>query len=732
MGAGIGGLTTGTLGLPRGLPSDDITTLTPQLESGEPGTTGTTGALPAEEPFAKYVNRVLSLSEPHVMNWREQARECRRFVDGHQLSDEDLNILRAQRRPDTALNELQKFLKFASGIERRTPQALLLLARVQENLEAMGKGELMTRYYDWFCDSSSAPFERSLAFWDKLVTGIGIVDIGLSKATDLQGTPRYNHCDPADFFWPETGKENFGLDSASPIPWMAREQFVDVDEAVERWPDSALFIRASSGSGASDLAFPDFGKGAHRPISYVVPWIMTEPLNKNAGPTEKPDKVPVLEFQYWRQEQGFYFADPLEGDTTWLSVADFNRYRRYLKERLKLEIADWTEASRRVYRRAYLLRRRVILSGPKVLPTNNTGFTWNVMTGAWDISDRVFYGMARLFIAPQRYANAFFRQTLEIMGTAAKGGYLAETTAITLGQKREMEDTYARPGAINLVQPGAISQNRMRPKETPQVPPASLAVLQFCMGVMEKMSGLSMSLLGQEDPGQSGVATRRRLTAGMVLLAAEFDALSRFRKREGRLVMEFMKFIADGRLVRIGGVDDARYIPLARDPFALEYDVVLDETEQDPNLRQYYTDQVLRLAPTLVRMGYFLPELLDYVNLPMSFRQKLKQKIAQAAQQRQQMAMMGISPAGRGKPRSVEEMRADTMLKQARAVEAFSKARSMVHGAMRDDLEAVFRSLLQAHEAGRDQHRLRLETLQQVAAMNQPRGDAGGAGFGPA
>lgn len=714
----------GTLGLPRGLPSNSILDLTPSFEVGEAGTSERPPiSVVDDESFVRKINKCLTEAEPHVMLQREQATEAYRFRDDHQLSTEDAQILKASKRPDTAINEIQKFIKFASGIERRTPTALIYAARSVEDEQAATKGELITKFYEWFCDKGSATFERSLAFEDKLVAGMGFVDIGLSKAIDPQGSPRYARAPLKQMWWPECSRENLGLDTVSPVKWLARESNMDMEDAIEKWPDMSMFIRAAGTSAANQDAFPTFGYGAKKQIPYVVPWIMTAPLNKGSGsPNEtKPGKVSILEWQYFDDEPGFYFFDPLQRDDAWLNESDFRKYNRRLSALYKQRITDFTEEKHRVYKRTYLLNRRILLEDPAKLPCN--GYTWNAMTGTWDEQDKTFYGIVRVLMSPQRYANAFFRQILEVMGASTKGGYLAESGAITPAQKRDIEETGARPGSVNIVQAGAIAGNKIIPKPIPTLPQGSMEVLQFCLSIMEQITGLSTSLLGTDQANTPGVTLRRRMTSGLVLLAAEFDALSRFRKREGEIVFDFMKLIADDRVIRIGGAFDGQAIRMTKDPFALTYDIVLDENDQDPSLRQMYTDNIMQLAPILVRTGNFFPELLDYVNLPVQIRQKFKQSMQQSEQQKMEMAKQGlVSFGGRGKPRSVEEIQAQTALTKGKALHEHVKAAALAKSIPRDDLRLALDGAIAKNSARNDGEKLSLEALDKMFKALKPSG----------
>lgn len=704
----------GTLGLPAGIPSDNMLDLQPGLEAGAPGIQGQAVTIGTYDDYTRRVNKLITQAESHFMSQREKMAEAWRFESGHQLSDDDLRILRQQRRPDTAINEMQKFLVFASGVERRTRPALIFAAVTAEDQQAALKGELVTKAYEWFLRQSSGNDERSRAFYAKIVAGLGIVDVGLSRKKDPNGKPRYTYCPAKQFLFPKCAKTNWGLDTDAPIQWIGRETKMDVEEAIDKWPDYAIYFRASSGYLANDQ-FPNFGKGAKRPIDYVVPWIMTEPLNKGGGggSDDEPGKVKILEWQDYEDQDGYYFYDPIQRDDAWLNSSDFRKLRNRYQVLFKSDIEDFEKFRKRIFRRSYFLNRRIRLEGPKPLTdiTGDEGYTWNVMTGVWDDHDEVWVGKSQLFLAPQRYANSCFRQVLEVLGSSHKNGAFVETTAMTVAQKRDYEERGSAPGSINMVQPNAISGNKILLKNVPQLPQGTMEVLSFCIDMMEKVSGLSTSLLGQAPGATPGISLRRQMTSGMVLLAAEFDGLTRFTMRDGRLIFNTTKLIADDRWIRIGGAYDGQAIQLTKDPFALDYDLEMDETDQDPNLRQYYTDMIMQIAPILVRTGNFMPELLDYVNLPVQFREKLKQTIQQNEQQKMQMTMQGISVGGRGKPRGLQEIKADTDLKNARATEHMAKAKAIMQKPQNERLKTVFDAVGRFGDMAQKEREMNIDAL---------------------
>jgi hypothetical protein len=201
-----------------------------------------------------------------------------------------------------------------------------------------------------------------------------------------------------------------------------------------------------------------------------------------------------------------------------------------------------------------------------------------------------------------------------------------------------------------------------------------MQVMQFCIQIMDTITGISPeSAFGQGDAAVPGVTLRQRQKSSLVLLADEFDALSRFRMDEGTIIFNLLGTIADDRLIRIGGPFDGEVVKLMHEPFGFEYSLYLDDVERDPNIKKLYTESIIAIAPTLIRMNKFVPEILDYMTLPVRFREKLKQAIKANAEAELRATQAGVQKNGSGSPVSPEErqanvdkLRADTALQMAR------------------------------------------------------------------
>ena len=313
---------------------------------------------------------------------------------------------------------------------------------------------------------------------------------------------------------------------------------------------------------------------------------------------------------------------------------------------------------------------------------------------------------------------------VEILGTQTKGGYLVEVGAASETQIEDLKKTGSAPGSVNQVKRNTLAEKRIMPKPTPQIPAGTTALMEFGLQSMQTLSGITESILAP-DTG-TGVGLRQRLSIGLLILAQYFDSSLRFERREGEVTQKFMKLIADDRWVRVGGPFDSQVVQLAKEDFEDMYDTTIDDTTQDPTLRAQYEERIMQLAPVLIKSNKFFPGLLDWFRLPVQFREDLKKFIQQSSQQEMQMRLKGISMGGRGKPRTPEEIQAETTRTQGQGALAFAKAAhlsaqasDLKAGRIVDTIGSLLDGLVQSHKAemerrkmGLEQQRLQLEHQQ--------------------
>src|SRR6185437_12327830 len=165
-----------------------------------------------------------------------------------------------------------------------------------------------------------------------------------------------------------------------------------------------------------------------------------------------------------------------------------------------------------------------------------------------------------------------------------------------------------------------------------QLPPGMQQLMTFAVSSIRDVSGVNLELLGMAEKDQPGIIETHRKQAGMTILAGFFDSLRRYRKQQGKLMLWYItNFLSDGRLIRIGGQDQAKYIPLIRQPDFVKYDVVVDEAPSSPNLKEQIWGTLVQMMPFLSKMPVppqLYLKLLEYSPLPDTVVGEIRQIVA--------------------------------------------------------------------------------------------------------
>jgi intein/homing endonuclease len=450
-------------------------------------------------------------------------------------------------------------------------------------------------------------------------------DTALSYDENPDGKLTINRIDPLEMFWDANATKK-NLSDARRL-WRVRD--VPCYDAEEMYPDASR-DELNAGWAKDSLS----GK---------------QPENQNEAPFYRSDSgrtdqgheqttVRMVEVQWWEREVTYRAVDPFTGAQATFSEAQW----RKLQERFEVMGIPEPFAvcqKKRCYWRAML--------GSKVLEVwrgaDQGGFTWKAMTGERDRNKGYWFGIVRCMIDPQRWANKWLSQMMHIMNTGAKGGIMAEATAFD--DIRQAEQDWSDPQAIVTLAQGALTGPngaKVMPRPMTPMPPALGEMMTLALSCIRDGTGINLEILGMVERDQPGIVETARKQAGMTVLAGFFDALRRYRKDQGRLMLWYItNFLADGRLVRIGGADRAKYVPLVHQEGAAEYDVIVDDTPNSPNIKERAWETLIQMMPLLGKMPVppeVYLELLKYSPLPETVTAKIGQIIEQQKMQPEKMS----------------------------------------------------------------------------------------------
>ena len=639
-----------------------IDSLLPGLTEGEAkDSSGDSTMLFTHEVVASALKNI-SRAKNAIEKQREHAKKARRFNAGHHYEEADLAYLNEYLRSSAAFNVAQKFIRAVSGLERRSREYVDFIPTEVTNVMAGLAGDFVGQVYQWVLNKCHGDDERSVAFADSLVDGMGWTETFLDTMTDPDGLVCVERADMMEMLWDTNARKTNVADKE----WVARVRLTPWDIACKRWPEAAEYLQRLRG-GTEASASDEMTR------TNVYDWTanLTQVGDRidadTTGPRKGKDLIPIVDYQWRDYEEGYYFYDPLERDDTWMSADRFRLYTRKLDKLHLPPVIEKTPQIKPRYRRM-LFSGKYLLNGPVDLP--GPRFTFNAITGTWDDEDSIWLGFMALLMDPQRFANAFLNQALEMMKVQNKSGLYAEYDAFMNPAKAE--DDFARAGSIIWLKKDGIG--KLKERGLPEMPSASLNLLQFCISMLTEVTGVGNDMLGISEGNTPSGTTQARAKAGSALLAPTFASLRRYRQDEAQSIVDHLKFISDGRLIRLGGPETAQYLPLVRDPFLLRYDILLEEGDSDPQVKQRYWESIMAVMPMLIRTNQFIPELLDYAPFPTRIIEKMKKRIIEGQQQAQKLREMGIDPTGRGKQdppemkqAKIQKLNADTALQMMKA-----------------------------------------------------------------
>jgi len=552
---------------------------------------------------------------PHVAEWRKEAREDFAFYNNEQWSEEDLQVLREQKRPAMTFNRIGPLVNAVVGSEINNRREVQYIPR--EVGDAI-KNEVLTAAGEWFRDQTAAEDEESDAFEDTTICGMGWTDTRLDFESDPDGAPVVERMDTMKMVW-DCNASKPNLEDAQRLWYVDEKPYEELKQMFPDVPKEALHAGWAKTIG-NDPAAPhdqdeadkyngtngDESEIGTRKMCTIVECRWLERVPYYRGPdltTGKPREYSEQQVTLIKKQ-----------------VPGFKAVRQYKK----------------VLKRAFIGSR--VLAEPDQPLVPEGMFGWEAITGYRDKIKRSFYGIVRPAKDPQRWANKYFSQVMFLLNSQSKGGVLAERGAFE--DDRQAEESWAKTDAITWAKNGSLGQNpRVMPKPTAQFPAGFFTLFQESRDSISQVTGLSPEFLGTREVDQAGVLEAQRKQSSLNLLASLFNSLRRYRKRQGKTMLFLIQnHLSDGRLIRIVGDDKKQYVPLTREAAASgQYDIIVDDAPTSPNEKERTWGILMQMLPMLKDM--MTPdvalELLRYSPLPASMVEKMQAKAEEAAKAQQ-------------------------------------------------------------------------------------------------
>jgi hypothetical protein len=550
----------------------------------------------------------------HVSEWRKVAREDYEFYNGDQWSQEDMNVLRDQKRPALTFNRIGPLVNAVVGSEINNRREVQYIPREQGDAEA---NEILTAAGEWFRDQTGAEDEESDAFEDATICGMGWTDTRLDFEDDPDGAPQIRRLDPLKMAW-DCNASKPNLEDAQRL-WYVDEK--PYSEVKEMFPGVARELL--NAGWAKTL-----GNDPTQPHDQDQADLYTGDQNEFASSYSK--KMCTLVECRWFEKVPYYRGPDMQT----------GHPKEYSEKQIKLirkELPDFPAVRqyKKVVKRAFIGAEVLAAPDQPLVPPGMFG--WECITGYRDKLKRTFYGIVRPAKDPQRWSNKFFSQTQFLLNSQSKGGILAERGIAD--DDRQFEESWAKTESITWAKTGSLSGQAPKfvAKPTAQFPSGFFTLFNESKEAISQVTGLSPEFIGTREVDQAGVLEYQRRQSSLNLLASLFNSLRRYRKRQGKTMLFLIQnHLSDGRLVRIVGDDKAQYVPLTKDAVSnSQYDIIVDDAPTSPNEKDRTWQIISQMLPML--KDFMTPEIgleiLKYSPLPASMVSKWQRKAKEAAEE---------------------------------------------------------------------------------------------------
>jgi hypothetical protein len=574
--------------------------------------------------------------------WRQKAYSDLMMYNGYQYPDEDLNKMRAEKRPPVVYNRVAPLVDAVVGYEINNRRAVKFYP--QQRHTAPMNSDVMNSVSEWVRATSHQEFEETQAAKYLFITGLGATATRMAYEDTEEGRLDVECVHPLNVRWDSKSRQRNAVDA----DWVARYKIMKREDVIDIFNlDEEKAAQLPSEDGQNVKEFDIVKKRA------VYPPKITDDESQDTS-KERIKGMKVWQFQYRVTEYKFRTTNPfLQLDPAFfefvaqdlmgifgqdVQVENLLLTQEQLRklEKMARELGLPKPESLRVPKKRYyqmFFVNDIELSHTET-PASSC-FTIKLMTGKRDEKHNCWYGVVRPASDPQLYANKLFSTILYTFMTNSKGGLFMEegATSDVMAFKRE----YAKPDGVCMLNPGGLGKLQEKAKDG--VSPAAAEIMKYSIDALPQVAGISPEALGVGSTARSNNLAQTRIQQTYTQLAEYFDAITQYRQDWGRMLIEFTReYLADGRMIRLTNAP-ASSITLLSDMLADDYDVLIE----DAPVTQTQKMEVWQLLSQMFAGQGVPPPLYKYSPLPQEVVTEVMQFFEQAQQPTpEQQAMTAI------------------------------------------------------------------------------------------
>lgn len=489
--------------------------------------------MPVNTALATQVwNRYTWLRDNGHLDYVKKAAKCEDFFAGLQWDQNDLALLKAQRRPALTINKIISTISNVMGeqIFNRTD-----IAFKPRNEGATSEvADALTKVFMQIADNNQLGWARSDVFTDGIVTSRGFFDVRLDFTDSLRGEVRIEQLNPKNVLI-DSDADEYDPDKWNDVlitKWMSPDQ---IELLYGKADADLLRSRTDSyypyGYDSIDINRDRFGSA--RAIGWPLNTVTQQEYNNVRN-------IRVIERQWKKLDKVLHFVDLETGDTRVVPTDwDDDRIAQHLQANPQL--ATTKKLIQRI--------RWTVIADNVVLHDDWSPYKHFTVVPYFPYFRRGrTVGLVENLLGPQELLNKVSSQELHVVNTSANSGWKVKRNALTNMSTAELETRGAQSGLV--VELDDINNiEKIQPNQTPtgldRVSYKAEEHIKSISGVSDYMQGFA-----REDVAAKSVQTNKQ--SGQANLAKVMDNMNRSDFILARTVLDLVQeYYTEQRLLYI-------------------------------------------------------------------------------------------------------------------------------------------------------------------------------------
>jgi hypothetical protein len=533
------------------------------------------------------------------------------FYDHIQWSEKDRAVLGARHQAALTYNKIKMALDWVIGTERRTRIDGVVHPRTEDDVDlAPVKGELLK----YLSDTNRVPWERSAAFKDQAVVGLGWTEETVRG--DRTEEPLVCSYVP----WRQMVRDQFGRkNDLSDSRFVMRRKYLDEEYGVAMFPERAHLIRRAA---RDHLCAEDYGDGE---LDLPQVWRRYDSRGHEVSDRKIGGRVSLSSNRASRMRVMLvecWFRRPVPTKRIWGGGHAGTTFdaSNPAHQALQAEISSAQPGTQPVYSLTDGVTEEIwcaIFTEEGLLQLQKSPFKHGQFpfTPYWCYRrdrDGMPYGLVRGVRDAQEDLNKRMSKLLWALST---NQFFYEENAIDPDRLEEIKQELAKPNGVIPLKDGAISQGRFKVERNLDVAEAQLRLLELDQAHIHDGSGVNREQLGRDTNATSGRAILAKQQEGAVTTAELFDNYRLGIQLSGEKQLALSEqFMTQERQFRIVGekkgvdwraINQLRY-EAESNTWSVENDItkghadfVVDQQDFRESMRQAYAEQFFEMLGKL-------------------------------------------------------------------------------------------------------------------------------------